>query len=160
MIFREFSFSLCREKIEQRYIMKEWISRILFVFSFVFVVGETHAALAPLAIEENAIREFYDDELNEGGGMLFHAIHKGLERIRNLSCDLSHLALYSKGHTSRVRRCAIQGQNMHLRLLLHYRSLRDAGLLIGKSKLFPSTYFHCVIFPSEYYVFALRKIVI
>lgn len=147
------------KKEEQRYIMKQWIGRILFVFSLMFVVGETHAALAPLAIEEEAIREFYGDELNEGS-VLFHAIHRGLERIRNLSCDLSHLALYYKGNTARFRRCAIQGQNTHLRLLLHYCSLRDVGLLAGKTKRFPSTHFHCVIFPSEYYVFALRKIII
>ena len=45
------------KKEEQRYIMKQWIGRILFVFSLMFVVGETHAALAPLAIEEEAIRD-------------------------------------------------------------------------------------------------------
>lgn len=139
--------------------MKHWIGRILFVFSFTFVMEEAQAALAPLTIEEEAIREFYGDELSEGG-VPFHAIHRGLERSRNLSCDLSHLSLYGDGNTARFRRCAIQGQNVHLRFLLRYCSLRDAGLLAEKSKLFPSTHFHCVIFPSEYYVFALRKILI
>lgn len=38
--------------------------------------------------------------------------------------------------------------------------LREVGLLKDKESLYPSTNIHCVIPSCEYYVFAMRKIII
>lgn len=53
-----------------------------------------------------------------------------------------------------------QNIKFSLRLLLFYHSLREVGLLKDKESLYPSTNIHCVIPSCEYYVFAMRKIII
>lgn len=87
-------------------------------------------------------------------------IHATLDKTHDLFSTLNHDNSFNRSLDERVVRNDEQNINFSLRLLLFYHSLREVGLLKDKECLYPSTKIHCVIPSCEYYVFAMRKIII
>lgn len=87
-------------------------------------------------------------------------IHATLDKTHDLFSTLNHNNSFNRLLDERVVRNDEQNINFSLRLLLFYHSLREVGLLKDKECLYPSTNIHCVIPSCEYYVFAMRKIII
>lgn len=91
----------------------------------------------------------------------FNFIHATLDKAHDLfSTFTNHNHSLGKELEERIHRNDEQNINFSLRLLLFYHSLREVGLLKDKECLYPSTLIHCVIPSCEYYVFAMRKILI
>lgn len=91
----------------------------------------------------------------------FNFIHATLNKTHDLFSTLTnHEYSLGKELEERIQRNDEQNINFSLRLLLFYHSLREVGLLKDKECLYPSTLIHCVIPSCEYYVFAMRKILI
>ena len=90
----------------------------------------------------------------------FHFIHAALDKTHDLFSTLTHHHSLGKELEKRIQRLNEQNIHFSLRLLLYYHSLREGGLLKDKECLFPSNLIHCVIPSCEYYVFAMRKILI
>ena len=91
----------------------------------------------------------------------FNFIHATLDKTHDLFSTLAnHNHSLGKELEERIHRNDEQNINFSLRLLLFYHSLREVELLKDKECLYPSTLIHCVIPSCEYYVFAMRKILI
>lgn len=91
---------------------------------------------------------------------MFHFIHTALDKTHDLFSTFTHHHSLGKELEKRIQRHNEQNIHFSLRLLLYYHSLREGGLLKDKECLFPSTLVHCVIPSCEYYIFAMRRILI
>lgn len=84
-----------------------------------------------------------------------------LNKINYLFSDFrSHDVSWGREVASRIQRNQLGAQNLYLRLLLFYCSLREVDLSKDKERLFPTTFYHCVVPSCRYFVFALREIII
>lgn len=103
----------------------------------------------------------YDSVKKTDAHSKINGIKECLDKLNGLFCDFrGHGLSGSRELLNRVQRNIERSQHTYLRLLLLYCSLREVGLLRNKELHFPATF--CFNFsPScNYFVFALREILI
>lgn len=90
-----------------------------------------------------------------------NGIKECLDKLGGLFCDSRGQGLSgSRDLSSRLQRHIERIQNTYLRLLLFYCSLREVGLLRDKEHRFPATLCFNYSPSCNYFVFALREILI
>ena len=133
----------------------------IFIVLVLLLAGVQMADAVPACADEPAASPMILDTVSpDDEGCLRFIAFSGIDKALMMVCDVSHVVTYISDACPRIHRARMQDMNFHMRLLLFYCSLREVGLLGGKQRLFPSTIFHCVIPSCEYFVFALRKIII
>ena len=119
----------------------KWMFNITMVFLFLFIgLTEAHATGndCPEALPSYSVADVPSSS-PESAKKHFHAAP---ERVKDMLCELNEL-------------------NDHfLRNFIASYAMRERILLCEKERLFPSISFHCVEPSCEYFVFALRKIII
>ena len=139
--------------------MKQTIFKIMLLLAVIFMRVEMTGAVS-------CNHAFHDAQTSSAvsnqteADETFHFIYATLDKTHDLFSTLTHDHSFNKLLDKRVKRNDEQNIKFSLRLLLFYHSLREVGLLKDKESLYPSTNIHCVIPSCEYYVFAMRKIII
>ncbi len=139
--------------------MKQTIFKIMLLLAVIFMRVEMAGAVS-------CNHAFHDAQTSSAvsnqtdADETFHFIYATLDKMHDLFSTLTHDHSFNKLLDKRVKRNDEQNIKFSLRLLLFYHSLREVGLLKDKESLYPSTNIHCVIPSCEYYVFAMRKIII
>lgn len=91
----------------------------------------------------------------------FNGIKECLDKLGGLFCDSRGQGFSgSRDLSGRLQRYVERSQNTYLRLLLFYCSLREVGLLRDKEHRFPATFCFNSSPSCNYFVFALREILI
>lgn len=140
--------------------MKRWFVFILLMLTFVFVgiqktdassVSEvTAGTLVTGTVDKDSSYKSFTDAFNKS---VDHLHYSNFLRYDSNTCLNNEVV-------SNLQRSIERESNIYLRLLFFYCSLREVGLLAGKERLFPTTHFHCVVPSCEYFIFALRRIII
>ncbi len=150
---------ICRKPNENEY-MKQAIFKIMLLLAVIFMKIEVTEAVSYNQIS-NKIQTSSTISNQTNTDDTFNFIHTTLDKAHDLFSTLNQdNYVFNNSLNERVLRNDELNINFALRLLLFYHSLREVGLLKDKECLHPSTNIHCVIPSCEYYVFAMRKIII
>lgn len=140
--------------------MKQTMLKIMLLLVVIFIKIETTSA-ASCRHTHHDVHSSTAMSVSTDTDETFHFIHAALDKTHDLFSTLTnHSHSLGKELEKRIQRHNEQNIHFSLRLLLYYHSLRQGGLLKDKECLFPSTLVHYVIPSCEYYVFAMRKILI
>ncbi|WP_072542688.1 hypothetical protein [Bacteroides mediterraneensis] len=140
--------------------MKRTLFKIMLLLAVIFMRIETTTA-ASCRHTTHDVNTSTAISASTDADKAYNFIHATLDKTHNLFSTLTtHDHSLAKELEERIQRNDEQNINFSLRLLLFYHSLREVGLLKDKECLYPSTLIHCVIPSCEYYVFAMRKILI
>ena len=151
---------ICRRLKRMNEYMKQAIFKIMLLLAVIFMRIEVAEAVSYNHIS-NKIQtsSTISNQTNTDENLNF--IHTTLDKAHDLFSTLNQdNYVFNNSLNERVLRNDELNINFALRLLLFYHSLREVGLLKDKECLHPSTNIHCVIPSCEYYVFAMRKIII
>lgn len=138
--------------------MKRTLFKIMLLLAVIFMRIETTTA-ASCRHTNHDVNTSTTMSASTDADETFNFIHATLDKAHDLFSTLTNHSL-GKELEERIHRNDEQNINFSLRLLLFYHSLREVGLQKDKECLYPSTLIHCVIPSCEYYVFAMRKILI
>ena len=130
----------------------KWMFNITMVFLFLFIgLTEAHATGndCPEALPSYSVADVPSSS-PESAKKHFHAAP---ERVKDMLCE-------TVSHTERYARYLNELNDHFLRNFIASYAMRERTLLCEKERLFPSVSFHCVEPSCEYFVFALRKIII
>ena len=139
--------------------MKQAIFKIMLLLTVIFMRIEVAEAVSYNHPNKIQTSSTISNQTNTDEYLNF--IHTTLDKAHDLFSTLNQdNYVFNNSLNERVLRNDELNINFALRLLLFYHSLREVGLLKDKECLHPSTNIHCVIPSCEYYVFAMRKIII
>lgn len=140
--------------------MKQTMLKITLIFAIIFIRPQVTGAVSPHYVSSEKQIASVIQNLTSANNVL-DSIHDTLDEIHHLFYALNQDNQVSNKLLNEHVRCNDMHKiNSTLRLLLFYHSLREVGLLKDKERLYPSINIHCVNPSCEYYVFAMRKIVI
>lgn len=141
--------------------MKQVMFKIMLLLTVFFMKIEMTNAASYRHATKHDVNSSVAQSVSSHTDEAFNFIHTTLDKTHDLFSTLTnHNYSLGKELEERIQHNDEQNINFTLRLLLFYHSLREVGLLKNKECLYPSTLIHCVIPSCEYYVFAMRKILI
>lgn len=139
--------------------MKRWFVFILLMLAFVFVGIQKTEASSVSKVTDTLTTETVDTD--PGYKSFMDAFYKSIDHLHDSNfLRYNSNACLNSEVANNLQRSVERESNFCLRLLFFYCSLREVGLLAGKERLFPTTHFHCVVPSCEYFIFALRRIII
>lgn len=137
----------------------KWMFNITMVFLFLFIgLTEAHAAGSdcPEALPSYSVADVPSSS-PESAKKHFHAAP---ERVKDMLCETVSHTFVRCNLAERYARYLNELNDHFLRNFIASYAMRERILLCEKERLFPSISFHCVEPSCEYFVFALRKIII
>lgn len=139
--------------------MNQTMFKIMLLFTIIFMSIEMAGAVSYNQASDGMKTSSAVSAQTEADETL-DFIHATLDKTHDLFSRRSQDNSFSRLLDKRVMRNDRQNINFSLRLLLFYHSLREVCLLKNKECLYPSTNTHRVLPSCEYYVFAMREIII
>lgn len=138
----------------------KWMLNITLVLLFV-LLGMTESWAADAGCREVHPSSMSSDVVSPSkektSDCYFHPVS---EHVKDMFCEvLSHTFVHCN-LSERYVRYLNELNDLFLRQFITSYAMRERNLLCEKERLFPSISLHCVQPSCEYFVFALRKIII
>ena len=138
----------------------KWMLNITMVFLFM-LLGMTEAKAADAVCREAALLSVVEEaEASTKGTSAEKCFHAAPQWVKDMLCETVAHTFIRCDLSERYARYLNELNDHFLRQFIALSAMREKTLLCEKERLFPSISFHCVEPPCEYFVFALRKIII
>lgn len=138
----------------------KWMLNITMVLLFVLLgMTESWAADAGCrdALPSSMSSDVVSSSEKKSSDCCFHA---ATAHAKDMFCEVLSHTLVRCNLSERYARYLNELNDLFLRQFITSYAMRERNLLCEKERLFPSISFHCVQPSCEYFVFALRKIII
>ena len=137
----------------------KWMFNITMVFLFLFI-GMTEVQAAGNDCSEALPSYTVADVTSSSPDSAQKHFHAAPERVKDMLCESVSHTFVRCNLAERYARYLNELNDHFLRNFIVSYAMRERALLCEKERLFPSISFHCVEPSCEYFVFALRKIII
>lgn len=138
----------------------KWMMSIIIVFLLLLVgksgmqVNDASTEVAVTSSVSTEKKHVSDSE------WMFEQVNASLDQAKVLKCESVSQNAFAENFSEHFVRRIEKLNNDFLRLSIRCYSLLEENLLCEKERLYPTISFHCAVPSCEYFVFALRKIII